>query len=342
MALLVEGLAVGSDTAIEEYIIEPPDAYETEQDDTEKVKIYGPGAGLSWVARPVKGQSRLGSAISLVSRQGTMPLMDPIVPLFGSIHDKAPEVLGSMRSTMFPNFGSMFSMADQQPRPDHNWDEESQREGEGEGEDDRTENVGDDSDDNLQSPLLSRQATSMEGKEISLAQGNSSLFQVGPNGEAVSGMGIGGGWQLAWKWSETDGEFKRMYLHPEGTGGTGSVKGSFLSVTGGGEIPEESGGYVQAAALVSQPALFSKDLMGQNPVGPAMVHPSETAVKGPKWQNLLEPGVTRALTVGIGLQILQQVLMSVSYFGGVVFWHSYKNQFKLILRAFVGLCLQLT
>ncbi|XP_078155512.1 monosaccharide-sensing protein 2-like [Carex rostrata] len=309
MALLVEGLAVGGDTAIEEYIIEPPDAFpdETEQDDTEKVKIYGPGAGLSWVARPVKGQSRLGSAISLVSRQGTIPLMDPIVPLFGSIHDKAPEMLGSMRSTMFPNFGSMFSMADQHPRPDNNWDEESQREGGGEGEDDRSDNVGDDSDDNLQSPLLSRQATSLEGKEISLVQGNSSLFQVGPNGEAVSGMGIGGGWQLAWKWSETDGEFKRMYLHPEGAGGgTGSVKGSFFSVTGGGGIPEESGGYVQAAALVSQPALFSKDLMGQNPVGPAMVHPAETAVKGPKWQNLLEPGVTRALIVGIGLQILQQ------------------------------------
>ncbi|KAJ4773914.1 tonoplast monosaccharide transporter2 [Rhynchospora pubera] len=305
MALLVEGLEVGGDTEIEEYIIEPPDAFteETEQDDTEKIKLYGPGAGLSWVARPVKGQSTLASAVSLVSRQGTVPLMDPIVPLFGSVHEKAPELLGSMRSTLFPNFGSMFSMAEQHPRPD-NWDEESQREGEGEGEEEGygSDNVGGESDDNLQSPLLSRQATSMEGKEISAAQGNSSLFQVGPNGEAVSGMGIGGGWQLAWKWSEVDGEFKRIYLHQEGAG---SVRGSFVSVPGG-EMPEESVGYIQAAALVSQPALFSKDLMGQNPVGPAMVHPAETAVKGPKWKDLLEPGVTRALIVGIGIQILQQ------------------------------------
>jgi hypothetical protein len=307
MALLVEGLEVGSDTAIEEYVIEPPDAFpeEAAQDDTEKIKLFGPGAGFV-VARPVKGQSMLGSALSLVSHQGTVPLMDPIVPLFASVHEKVPEMLGSMRSTLFPNFGSMFSMADQQPRPD-NWDEESQREGEGEGEDYTSDNVGGDSDDNLESPLLSRQATSMEGKEISLAQGNSSLFQVGPNGEAVSGMGIGGGWLLAWKWSEADGEFKRMYLHPEeGAGGTGSVKGSFVSVPGG-EMPEELVGCVQAAALVSQSALFSKDMMGQNPVGPAMVHPAETAVKGPKWQSILEPGVTRALIIGIGIQILQQV-----------------------------------
>ncbi|PRQ38149.1 putative major facilitator, sugar transporter, major facilitator superfamily [Rosa chinensis] len=37
-----------------------------------------------------------------------------------------------------------------------------------------------------------------------------------------------------------------------------------------------------------------------------MVHPSETASKGPIWAALLEPGVKHALFVGIGIQILQQ------------------------------------
>ena len=37
-----------------------------------------------------------------------------------------------------------------------------------------------------------------------------------------------------------------------------------------------------------------------------MVHPSETAVKGPNWTDLFEGGVRRALIVGIGIQILEQ------------------------------------
>jgi hypothetical protein len=38
-----------------------------------------------------------------------------------------------------------------------------------------------------------------------------------------------------------------------------------------------------------------------------MIHPAETATKLPSWSNLLEGGVRRALIVGVGLQILQQV-----------------------------------
>jgi hypothetical protein len=48
--------------------------------------------------------------------------------------------------------------------------------------------------------------------------------------------------------------------------------------------------------------------MDQHPVGPAMVHPSQTATKAPIWTALLEPGVKHALFVGIGIQLLQQVL----------------------------------
>lgn len=142
---------------------------------------------------------------------------------------------------------------------------------------------------------------------------NSSLMQANA-GEAVSSMGIGGGWQLAWKWSEREsadgkkeGGFKRIYLHQEGV--PGSRRGSLVSLPGG-EIPE-GGEYIQAAALVSQPALYTKDLMGQKLVGPAMVHPSEAATKGPSWRDLFEGGVKQALIVGVGIQFLQQVRVSL-------------------------------
>lgn len=316
MALLVEGLAVGGDTSIEEYIIGPANEltdYQETDAEKDQIKLYGPEAGLSWLAKPVTGQSSIG----ILSRHGSlvnqgMPLVDPLVTLFGSVHEKLPET-GSMRSMLFPNFGSMFSMAD--PHVKHEqWDEESlQREG----EDYTSDAGGEDSDNNLQSPLISRQATSMEKDMVPpLSHGSilsvrhhSSLMQ-GSAGEAVSSMGIGGGWQLAWKWSEREGEdgkkeggFKRIYLHQEGI--SGSRRGSLVSLPGG-DVPTESE-FIQAAALVSQPALYSEELMDQHPVGPAMVHPSETASQGLSWAALLEPGVRRALIVGIGIQLLQQV-----------------------------------
>ncbi|KAL6905258.1 hypothetical protein ACP4OV_002859 [Aristida adscensionis] len=315
MALLVEGLGVGKDTRIEEYIIGPDDELADEglAPDPEKIKLYGPEEGLSWVARPVRGQSALGSALGLISRHGSMasqgkPLVDPVVTLFGSVHEKMPEIMGSMRSTLFPNFGSMFSVADQHAKAD--WDAESQREV----EDYASDHGGDDIEDNLQSPLISRQATSVEGKEIAATHGSiigavgrsSSLMQ---GGEAVSSMGIGGGWQLAWKWTEREGAdgqkeggFQRIYLHEEGVQGT--QRGSILSLPGG-DVPP-GGEFVQAAALVSQPALYSKELMELRAAGPAMVHPSEAVAKGPRWADLFEPGVKHALFVGIGIQILQQ------------------------------------
>ncbi|KAF8727961.1 hypothetical protein HU200_018533 [Digitaria exilis] len=257
MALLVEGLGVGKDTRIEEYIIGPDDELADEglAPDPEKIKLYGPEEGLSWVARPVRGQSALGSAYGLISQHGSMvsqgkPLVDPVVTLFGSVHEKMPEIMGSMRSTLFPNFGSMFSVAEhQQIKAD--WDAESQREG----DEYASDHGGDDIEDTLQSP----------------------------GGEAVSSMGIGGGWQLAWKWTEREGAdgqkeggFQRIYLHEEGVQGN---RGSILSLP----------------ALVSQPALYSKELLEQRAAGPAMVHPSEAVAKGPKWADLFEPGVKHAL-----------------------------------------------
>lgn len=305
LALLVEGLSVGGETSLEEYMIGLDNEDNEDHDPTtrkDEIKLYGTQGGLSWIAKPVNGQSML----SLVSRQGTMvnssiPLMDPLVTLFGSLHEKQTES-GSMRSMLFPNFGSMFSTAGP-PVKDDQWDEESlQNEGDGDG--DGTDG-GDDSDDNLHSPLISRQTTS-----VVAPHGGGSITQ----GETTGGMGIGGGWQLAWKWEEKEGEdgkkeggFKRIYLHQEGSGPIGgSRRGSLVSVPGSAVNVPVEGEYVQASALVSQSALYSKELMSEHPVGPAMVHPSETASKTSLWSALRDPGVSRALFVGVGIQMLQQ------------------------------------
>lgn len=314
MALLVEGLGVGGETYIEEYIIGPDDLTDDQDPSAvnDRIRLYGPQEGLSWIAKPVTGQSSLG----LVSRRGSMenkpvPLMDPLVTLFGSVHEKLPET-GSMRSVIFPNFSSMFSITGNQPKNEE-WDEESVPARDG--EDYPSDAGGADSDENLQSPLISRQATSLDKDLVPgpahgsiLSMRHSSIMQADGGEQISSSMGIGGGWQLAWKWSEKEGQdgkkeggFKRIYLHQDSV----SRHGSLVSVPGG-EVPIE-GEMTQAAALVSQPALYSKELMDQNPVGPAMVHPSETATKGPSWRDLFEPGVKHALVVGVGIQILQQV-----------------------------------
>ncbi|XP_030943320.1 monosaccharide-sensing protein 2 [Quercus lobata] len=310
MALLVEGLGVGAETSIEEYIIGPDnEIMDDDQDpsgEKDQIKLYGPEEGLSWIARPVTRQSTVG----LVSRHGSMAsrsgLVDPLVTLFGSVHEKLPEA-GSMRSMLFPHFGSMFSVGGgNQPRQEE-WDEESLAR---EGEEYVSDAAAGDSDDNLHSPLISRQTTSLEKELGPPPHGSLSSMRHGSTTqEPVSSMGIGGGWQLAWKWSEREGKdgkkeggFKRIYLHQESV--PGSVRGSLVSIPGVDATPD--GEVIQAAALVSQPALYSEDLMKQHTVGPAMVHPSEVAAKGPSWGDLFEPGVKHALAVGVGLQILQQ------------------------------------
>ncbi|KAL8248429.1 hypothetical protein R6Q59_005297 [Mikania micrantha] len=261
MALLVEGLGVGGETSIEEYII-----------------------GASLIARAIS--SRQGSM-----NYQTAPFVDPLVNLFSSVHEKLPDGVGSKGSTFFPHFGSMFS-ANGNPTKPEDWDEESV-DGK-EGDDYQSDHAaGNDSDDNLHSPLISRQDTSLEKDTIKPA--SYGFVRNINNGEQLSSTDIGGGWQLAWKLSTKDGQdakkeggFERIYLHQEI----------------GADTPADGESF-QAAALVSHPALYSKDLMNQHLVGPAMVHPAK-ATKGPSWSDLFEPGVQHALLVGIGLQILQQ------------------------------------
>ncbi|KAK4378154.1 hypothetical protein RND71_000016 [Anisodus tanguticus] len=305
MALLVEGLGVGGETSVEEYIIGPANEFVEDQESSaqkDEIRLYGPEKGHSLVARPVTGQSVLGIA----SRQGStfahnVPLMDPVVALFGSVYEKLPDA-GSM---LFPHLGSMFSVAGNQTKNEE-WDEENLAI---EGDDYASEAAAEASDDNLQSPLISRQTTSLE-KDMVPPPSHGSIFSItqGNDGEPAGSAGIGGGWQLAWKWTEREGDdgkegsFKRIYLHEGGI--QGIRRGSLVSLAGG-DMPA-GGEFIRAAALVSQPALYSKDLMDQHPVGPAMIHPSEASGRGPSWSDLFEPGVKHALIVGVGIQLLQQ------------------------------------
>ncbi|GAB2282910.1 Monosaccharide-sensing protein 2 [Dionaea muscipula] len=329
MALLVEGLSTGGDTCIEEYVIGSENTESTI--DKNQVRLYGPEQGQSWVARPVTGgQSTLAMASSRygsVAHQSTAAnVMDPLVQLFGSVHENLPQT-GSMRSMLFPNFGSMFNATagNDQITRNENWDVESPRR-DGGAEDDYVssdDSAADADHENPRSPLLSRRTSGMmekdthhpppasSGSTLTMRK-NSSLFQVQPNGaDGVNSTGIGGGWQLAWKYTEKKGErgkadggeLKRIYLKQEGALGSG--RGSILSLPSS-DIPEE-GQLVQAAALVSRSVICVKDSKGQQPqIVPDMIQPSAAATRGASWRELFEPGVKHALIVGMGMQILQQ------------------------------------
>lgn len=295
MALLLEGLDVGGETSIEEYVISADNDLAGNQDHVEvkdRIKLYGAEEGQSWIAKPVAGQSTLGMA----SRHGSMAnrsmLMDPMVTLFGSVHEKLPEMgMGSMRSMLFSNFGSMFNVADNQAKHEQ-WDEESlHRE-----DDNASDGSGNESDDNLRSPLLEGHDTNAEKEHT---------------GEQLGSVGIGGGWQLAYrKDDKSSGGLKRIYLHQEG-GGAVSRRGSVLSISGA-DGPAE-GELVHAAALVSHSVLRADDITSHQSIGLATEKQPEAAAKGPSWRDLFEPGVKHALVVGVGLQILQQVNKPFKY-----------------------------
>ncbi|CAN4116705.1 unnamed protein product [Withania somnifera] len=298
MALLMEGLGVGGEVSIEEYIIGPDNELADNEDEKDQIKLYGAEEGLSWIAKPVSG-----STLGLASRHGSMAnqsmsLIDPLVTLFGSIHEKMPE-MGSMRSMLFSNVGSMFNITENQEKTEH-WDEDSQKDEENQ----MSDGSGAESDDNLRSPLLSRQGTNAEtnmGPPTSLSMRQGSNFMQANGGEQAS-MGIGGGWQLAYRKDEKkEGALKRIYLHEEG--GTGSRRGSIISLQGDAHAEGE---FIHAAALVSRSVLRAESLLGQQSIEEAVEAQSETVTKKSVWKALLEPGVKHALIVGVGLQILQQ------------------------------------
>lgn len=306
MALLAEGLGSGGVTAIEEYIVGPAPVDGDDDDLAGKsggVTLYGPERGMSWVAQPVPlgGQgsmlgsarqsrqgSLLGSAMGL-SQMGSMldNLQDPVVALLGGLHEMKrvpPNADGGVTgSTLFTNFGSVLG--------DHpiDWDENHAAHSDDDDVDDHFDKVdAENGGGAIRAPLLDmRRQSSLTG---------------GAGEPMASTMGIGGGWQLAWKWTEgaagPDGTrqtaVQRMYLHEEG----GATDGQ----------------YVHAAALVSKSALYTattnNDEENHPVMGPALVHPATTAAAAAKpsarWRELLEPGVRHALFCGVTLQILQQ------------------------------------
>ncbi|KAL3627733.1 Monosaccharide-sensing protein 2 [Castilleja foliolosa] len=284
MALLLEGLGVGGETSVEEYIISPDNDLSDHHDHAvEKdggIKLYGAEEGQSWIAKPVTAGQQ--STLCLASRQGSMAnrsmLMDPTVTLFGSIHEKLPET----RSMLISNFGSMFSVPDTTHTKNEHCDEEALQK-------DHLDNnpsddgSGDESDDNLRSPLLSRLDTNNPAEQV------------------TSGMGIGGGWQLAYKKDEKNSSrLKRIYLHQDG--GAGSRRGSTLSMMGG----DEGGEFVHASALVSRSVLHVDGIMSHHSIEAAIDVKPAKGSSSSTWKELCEPGVKHALVVGVGIQILQQ------------------------------------
>ncbi|CAM0942637.1 unnamed protein product [Alopecurus aequalis] len=297
MALLAEGLGSGGVTAIEEYIVGPAPVDGDDDDEfmgkSGGVTLFGPERGMSWVAQPVPlggqgsmlgsaRQSRQGSLLDSamgLSRMGSMldNLQDPVVTLLGGVRDmnRVPNNAdgGVTGTTLFTNFGSILG--------DHpiDWDEDNAAQTNDDDDDDQDKFERDaEKGGNLRAPLLDMRRQSSLGEPMATT------------------MGIGGGWQLAWKWTKgavgADGTQKsivqRMYLHEEG----GATDGQ----------------YVHAAALVSQSALYANTTNNEeNPtMGPALVHPAAAAKPSARWRELLEPGVRHALLCGVTLQILQQ------------------------------------
>lgn len=297
MALLVEGLEVGGQTTIEQYVIGPSSELVDEEEqnpEKEEIKLLD-GEGLSsMVGLRVSEESFAGAASRHASIVQSTFSVDPVVALMENVHEKLPET-GSKGSMVLPNFGSMFSESNR-PKNEESDETESER------QDEDYESGGvSESDDNLYSPLISRQTTSMGNTAQPISQ--KSISRMNQDASVLpSSVNIGSGWQLAWKWTGEDGPdgikkggFKRLYLHEAGTSGC----------WGGDSVDGE---FTKAAALVSQSAFFSTNqVTDKNGVGAVVVQPSSTASGGPRLSDLLEPGVKHALLVGMGIQMLQQV-----------------------------------
>ncbi|CAI8608891.1 unnamed protein product [Vicia faba] len=147
-----------------------------------------------------------------------------------------------------------------------------------------TSHMGDHDSENVHALLLPPQGSAMEKDK-------------GNAGEIPKNMDIGGGWQLAYKSIEaTNGEggLQRVYLHAD----SNAVSRQGSATTSGYDLHADQGGETfQAAALVCDSILSNKDMK---------IKP-EAIPKRTSWKDLLDPGVKRALAVGIGLQVLQQI-----------------------------------
>eukprot|EP00246_Nothoceros_aenigmaticus_P015495 TRINITY_DN647_c0_g1_i3.p1 TRINITY_DN647_c0_g1~~TRINITY_DN647_c0_g1_i3.p1 ORF type:complete len:593 (-),score=102.94 TRINITY_DN647_c0_g1_i3:1246-3024(-) len=320
LALLVEGLGVGVDSKLEEWLIQPADlhAEDTVTNDADApMTIIGPEEGVAWIATPVEDSGDR----QLISRSFSVEassLLDPMVSLVGSF-----QVSQDFFQDTVDDLGK-----------NDNWDEESvlqtPRAANGHYGDDFT--VGD-MDENLQTPLLSRQASNRSEKPRTISRGNSVdlnyIWRSGSNElasnlsrsitgsgafDSMGDVGIGGGWQLGWRYTGAEGgdpsevgSLQRVYIFNNPVDHSAA-----MSLSGVDGEPET----IQASVLVAPAVSMAMDVLTEDAVGPAMIHPADTATQGPAWKDLVVPGVRRALVVGIGLQVLQQFcgINAVMYF----------------------------
>ncbi|KAL5099694.1 hypothetical protein RYX36_004021 [Vicia faba] len=285
LALLAEGLRPGGeDMSIEEYVVAPASEILANQDEgKDYIKLYGANEEVTMIAHPVNGQGSMLSRGMLsmhgsFTSQATANLKDPIVNLFESLHESTLIENDRSNSMLINNANSIFGTGDP----------ESSLFG---------------TSDNLRAPLnpFHGGADRAYGSKDMLGMRSHGSLVHG-NDETPRNTDIGGGWQLVYK--STDDAMggkreglQRVYLHadPSAAAVSQSPHVSFVA-TSGYDIHIDGGEAFQAAGIVSRSVLGTSDALSI----------PEVAAKGLKWRALLEPGVKRALIVGIGLQILQQ------------------------------------
>ncbi|XP_024361211.1 monosaccharide-sensing protein 2 isoform X2 [Physcomitrium patens] len=333
LALLVEGVGVVAECRLEEWLIKPTEDEDYEQYiDGNQIKLFAPDERVNWVATPIvddwgsqhhSGLARTGNRDLL----SVFPKVDPMVTL-----------LGSFQNT--DHFMHSREFFDDDYKPEH-WDEEAPetpRFG-GNGyysETDIGGMVGDrDAHDHLRRPLLggSNYGSGRFGNAISRGRNAFSMFapamsfrtsprispRISPQRstqssrpstcdsavpESLGSVGVGGGWQLAWQKDAKDGSLKRVYLKSEG----GDLSNVTQNPAGFSGLVYFHGDHITfpAAVLVAQTAI-NRALLNEHPVGPATLNPTEAAKHSHVLSSLMEGGVRRALAVGVGMQVLQQL-----------------------------------
>ena len=247
MALLVEGLGSGGETHVEEWLLKPADK-PVKDDDEESVieegqiKLFGPD-DTTWIATPITDEygHSLTNALSrsAVTESRVSQFLDPVVTMMGSVQNS------------FQDTGLM----SHDPYEDERWDEEAQTPRHGQqGSDDLetsllSKQYGSGlslppmsrnnsargqgytrSDSKSRSPMSRQQSRSRSRVAHSRSSSRGFGFSghsgysksVAPDGTIpVGSVGVGGGWQLAWRWDEggKDGEeagLKRVFLRSDG------------------------------------------------------------------------------------------------------------------------------